>query len=206
MAAYPILQSGFVSMTEEGLTKPDLKDSSLAEKVLLKSHTRLSNKYFYRKDISNLFSDWLKDPKLARDFDFREKTIVAAIKAFGINNVQKWFIAQNNMNTISDLHRVFISETLAYISLGTSRNISNVQWVSLLETAERTNSVPIDVSTFFPDENAKNNNVRLPVTISEFINRWMDKEDGFTDMLVCLQAIFGERKQKFDVSDLPDNA
>lgn len=202
MAVYPVLQSGFIGMTQEGLRRPDPIEATLRESVLLKDIKQPLSKYFYSPEVTELFARWCGDPKSLKDFDFREQILKAAIKAFSTISFYRWLELQNEKTTFSDLHKAFIMETLEYIFMYKERSIQPVQWLRLLEADDKSARVKVDLTKYYPHDNAGNaiTGWDIPVKLEKVIASWVSLDNGFEDLLVCLMIIFGSRSQRTDVS------
>lgn len=194
----PILQSGFISLTEKGLVRLKTTDPTIREAILLNEYRRYVNKYFYSDVITRLFNRWASNPNLIKDFDFRDRVLRAAFEAFATPYVRHWIDAQINGGTVTKLHRAYLLELLDYLSTGAARTIEPTQWVRLLEASDKSEAVVVDISKYFDG----NGSVRTPATFTELIRVWASLPNGFTDLLVNIYVIFGDREQPNDVADL----
>lgn len=199
MRKYPILQSGFISVTENDLIKGDSGDPAFPDNLLLKAYKRTSNGYFYNKTVSKLFSRYLANNSAIREFDFRESIIKLAFSCFATKSIFDWIHLQSNQSTVSDLHKAFIMSTLDYVVNFQPREVEVGQWIRLLEADEKTYSTIIDVKSYYADQNKLS---PIPSNMEQFIHRWLARPNGFEDLLFTLQVIFGERGQLTDVSNL----
>lgn len=199
LGRHPILQSGFVSLTEKGLVRLKTTDPTIREAILMNEYRRDVNKYFYSNEITALFNKWSSKPELIRDFDFREKVLRAAFSAFATPYTQKWLLAQTTCPTVTKLHRAYLLELLAYLMYDDPRTIEPIQWVRLLEASEKSTSVTVDLSEFIGKGEAP---AKVTSQFSELIRTWVSKPNGFTDLLVNIYIIFGDREQRSDVADL----
>lgn len=203
MQAYPVLQSGFISLTQNELRKPEMVEPSFRQEIIFKEFKIPLKKFFYNPEISELFSRWCNNPKCLKDFEFREKVIEKAFSAFSGPSFYTWLQLQNNKPTISDLHKAYLYETLEYLLLDKPRQIQSVQWVRLLEASEKTHSVKLDVSKYFgQDNNINTSSVRVPIKLSSVIGMWLKKPGGFEDLLISLFIIFGGRTNRTDITDM----
>lgn len=201
---YPILQSGFVGMTDKGLKRPDPVEPTFRDAVIFKEFKAPLAKYKYSPDCSDLFFDWSANPELLRNFEFREKIIKAAYQSFGTANIYSWFLLQNEKPTVSEMHKVFMIETLEYIADVAPRKIHPVQWVRLLEADLKSDKIVVDLRKHFVYDSSANsatNFLALPLKTDEFLTRWLMLPNGFEDLLLCLFAIFGERSRRTDITN-----
>lgn len=203
---YPILQSGFIGITDKGLKRPDPVEPTFREAVIFKEFKAPLAKYKYSPDVSDLFFDWSARPELLRNFEFREKIIKAAFQSFGTMSIYTWFLLQNEKPTVSEMHRVFLIETLEFIANCTPRKIQPVQWTRLLEADLKSDKIVIDLKKHFVNDLTAEQNIgvtrRLPLKTDEFLTRWLQCPNGFEDMLVTLFTIFGERSRRTDITNL----
>jgi len=193
---FPILQSGFVSLNEEGLTKPDMSGPTIREDILLKEYRTKADKYFYSKAITELFHQWRSNPSLIREMDFREQVLIQAFKLFKTDKLTTWIRAQNEKPSLSNIHNVFLLETIKFASGIEKRSLENVQWISLIDYSDRAQAVRVDMDDYFREDS---NQLYVPMKMDRFIQSWVSQVNGFEDLLISLYVIFGDREQKVDV-------
>lgn len=197
---YPILQSGFISFDEEGLTKPSLMNPTIHDDILMKEYRTLADKFFYSKGITELFHRWRSNPSIIREFDFRESVLKMSFKLFKTNMITKWIALQNEKPTLSNIHTVFLLESLKFAAGIAPRSLENVQWISLIDYSDKAEGVRVDMGDYFSNQNgAGQSNDRIRANMNEFIQDWVSQINGFEDMLITLYVIFGDREQKTDV-------
>ncbi len=193
---FPILQSGFVSLNEEGLTKPDMSGPTIREDILLKEYRTKADKYFYSKAITELFHQWRSNPSLIREMDFREQVLIQAFKLFKTDKLTTWIRVQNEKPSLSNIHNVFLLETIKFASGIEKRSLENVQWISLIDYSDRAQAVRVDMDDYFREDS---NQLYVPMKMDRFIQSWVSQINGFEDLLISLYVIFGDREQKVDV-------
>lgn len=193
---FPILQSGFVSLNEEGLTKPDMSGPTIREDILLKEYRTKADKYFYSKAITELFHQWRSNPSLIQEMDFREQVLIQAFKLFKTDKLTTWIRAQNEKPSLSNIHNVFLLETIKFASGIEKRSLENVQWISLIDYSDRAQAVRVDMDDYFREDSDK---LYVPMKMDRFIQSWVSQINGFEDLLISLYVIFGDREQKVDV-------
>lgn len=199
MNKYPILQSGFVSTTERGLIKAEFIKDPFVDFALDKDHRKSKNPYFYSKEVSDIYTDWLGDSKLLKDINFRERVLVAALKSFNSMSFYNWIQIQSLPETTGSLHQTFLTETLSFIS-GGPRTINIVQWINLLSADSKTLSVNFDFDKDF--DRQKYHNVRFSSSLTtDIIQSWVSNVDGFQDLMIGLYVIFGSRPYVTDVAN-----
>lgn len=200
---YPILQSGFIGLTEKGLKRPDPIEPSFRDAVIFKEIKSPLRKYKYSPAVKQLFVEWNSNPKLLKDFDFRERILKTAFESFGSVDFLQWIALQNEKPTTTDLHSTFITETLDYLLTDTPRKIQPSIWIRLLEADERPSSVKFDVKKYFRQESANYNtfDAKLPTKLEGIILSWVSKDRGFEDLILSLFVIFGDRTPRTAVTN-----
>jgi hypothetical protein len=199
---YPVLQSGFVAVGPEGLTLPDPIEPTIRQSVIFKEFKSPLLNYHFSPAVTELFNNWSAKKEVLREFDFRERLLKVAFKAFGTKEFRAWLLLQLEAETLSALHKKFLLETCDYILNGTARRLSNVQWVNLLEAGPTTASVRLSPSEFLSNKDGVREYTNIPEKMVELIVRWTQHRDGFEDLLVCLYVIFGARSRQTDVVDV----
>lgn len=202
MNVYPVLQSGFVGHTQNGLRRPDVIEPTLRQAVIFKEYKLPLTKYFYSAEVTELYSRWCSNPGSLKDFDFRERVIKAAFSSFANPSFYQWIRLQDEKPTVSDLHKAFIVETLEYLYACKPRNIENVQWIRLLEANEESHRVRVDIEKYFnQDTIGVCDRASVPVSLRTVIKNWVSMEHGFEDLLISLFVIFGDRSRRTDISN-----
>jgi len=204
MTRYPLLQSGFISSTENGLSRPEAKNDSMYNFVLNKEYLSSNNIFFYNENITKLYNNWCADNKLIQNFNFREEIIKAALVAFGEKSIYNWILLQSNSKNIGAMHAQFILETVKFV-FGDPRSMQISQWIRLLDSSVSNNVTEINVDTYFDKEKGNQNNIsyHLPNSTIDFIKLWLAKPNGFEDLLISLFVIFGYRPYITDTNKRP---
>ncbi len=202
MEQYPILQSGFVCLTPYGVKRPDPIEPSFRREVLFKDLKDPLNKFFYSPEITDLYLRWADRPEALREFEFRERLLVAAMSIFA-GGFYPWLNFQNNAETVGHLHASFIVETLEYLLADKPRSVQCIQWINLLEADKRSSKTRMEVGHYFRDENNSSNSfLKLPCGIKDIVTLWTQKVNGFEDLLITLFVIYGERSGRTDITNL----
>ena len=204
MHKYPVLQSGFINSSDNGLTTPVEYNDLVISNVLSKDYRTPSNKYFFSPKVVELYTHWCEDPTVLKDFEFRERIISLAKSSFGEPSIFKWFNLQKQYANLSNLHIMFIYDTFNYL-LGQPRKIQSIQWITLLEASIKTQTVSVDINKYFDKTFIKSSSGYLPSKLTDFISLWLNKPNGFEDLLITLFIIFGNRPYISDVSENPTN-
>lgn len=204
MKKYPILQSGFVSFTEETLLTPVKYNDLVISNVLSKDYRSPSNRYFFSKPLAMLYNKWLSNPKCLMEFETREQVLKHAKVLFSTSSFFKWMQLQLDHGEIGHLHEAFILDTLEYLT-GKDRRIEVGQWIGLLEKAIKSIGTQVDIQKFFDKEKYPQPAYTdmLPSQMSEILQLWVNRPQGYEDLLISLYVIFGNRPYITDVSENP---
>ena len=221
MNKYPILQSGFVTLKQDQLTAFDPDTDPFVDLVLARSYLRSNNPYFYSKAVSALFEHWLSNPEAIRQFGFREQILVQAKRLFDSPVIKQWFAIQENQQFISEMHVRFLEETLRFTQ-GIPRVIAAQQWYPILEASKVTIPAKFDHKKFFKTQrseliehalSSESNSARYlptptqntPVNVTWDLDMWLVdwtmQKNGFSDLLTCLNVIFGIRASVNDMAN-----
>lgn len=202
---YPILQSGFLSFTDKDLTAPPPPSKLDMSFVLNKSHLANTNLYFYIHTLDDLIKEYFIDPNVLKNFEFREKILSLAKKAFACKNIVDWINLQLKEGKISDLHIKFLIETIDFVS-GEPRKITNVQWNNLLTPCYEHKKFNFDPSEYISKKikytlgQTKPTGV-IETELSNFLSKWVSNTHGFEDLLISLYVIFGKTSGVTDIGN-----
>ena len=194
----PVLQSGFISLTEKGLELPKIVKPGVRDLILDKEIDNPLNVYFFSTEITDLFTIWSNKPDCIRDFEYRERLIKAAYKAFATTSFYDWLWQQNNRASIGEIHVAFITETLEYLSSDVPRRTENILWYRIITAHESSTSVKWDLTKYFVAQG--NSKPSVPMKLDDLMTLWFRKTDGFQDLLITLYTIFGERTARMNTT------
>ncbi len=188
----PVLQSGFISLTEESLVQSEpVADTQVLRLMGLGKNVDASgNAFFYNRDVQNLFTKFNQDARLMRQFDFREDMLKVAIQAFGTNSALEWFAAQAKSPFLTSIHRQFLNDTLSFISTG-KRAVSIESWLGLLSPREATAKdaeTVLETNRYF----VKNDFERIPHKLTATLSNWTGQANGFLDLMYFLGIVFSK--------------
>lgn len=191
---YPILQSGFVSITEVGMNSPKLEKTSFSETILGQEVDNSLADYFFSVEVEKLIVELKNKPECARTFDFRERVIKAAFRCFAASTISQWVEMQSLRPSLGRLHKEFIADTLLYVYRGKDRSMETLQWSRLL-FPESGGSQQLLMSSMFSDKHKQSYAAisGSETAIEVFITNWLSREHGINDMLKSLHVIFGRR-------------
>jgi hypothetical protein len=201
MNTYPVLQSGFVGLTQKGLKRPDPIEPSFREAIISKEFKAPLNKYFYSPEITEIFFSYCANSNVLKSFEFRERLIKATFEVFMNFDFKRFLNLQNEKPTISDLHKVFIMETLEYVMANKPRTIEAVQWIRMIEAGQVDHRVQVNVDSYFNRETlGTDSSLKIPNQTASLIHAWVSKERGFEDLLITLFVMFGERSRRTELT------
>ena len=199
MEQYPILQSGFITNTMEGLIRPVFVKDPFIDFTIDKDHLKNKSLNFYSAEVDDLYEVWRKTPNKLREFEFRESVLTAAYYAFNIKSIYKWIEMQSLSTKTSSIHNAFILETVSFV-YGGERKVQLPQWIRLIEASREARAVKIDIDKFFDTEKYPNV-VTHSNLLTDFIVSWVSQPNGFEDLLLSLYVIFGNRPYVTDVAN-----
>lgn len=187
-----ILQSGFLAYDSQALIKSkeytasDIVNAAVVGDVIPKQ----SGSFFYHPGAQNIFDEFTTNPKIYRDFGFRERVLKLAKEVFGVENgFSSWFKQQENSRYLTNLHREFLNDTIRYLDSGV-RQVGIESWYGLIKSSsyqDQNKKVKLDMSRYFNPQNTNHN------VVSD-IQNWVMKDDGFKDLIYFLGIVFGERR------------
>lgn len=184
---YPILQSGFLGLTETGLTKQLPKQPSFAETILFTEVNHEYDNLFYSQDVSELFTQWQAQFKLINDFSgFRVKVLEQAMQRFGPSMLD-WMSFQANKPGFSNTHRQFLTKMSVWMNESTDAPADSaevVRWVGILGPGQG-NNVDFDIGAL--------SSVDQLGSTTAAIGNWVAKEGGYESLLGFMYVIFGKR-------------
>lgn len=138
-------------------------------------------------------------------FDYRERVIKVALRSFGLFDFAMWLEVQKTSPTFTQLHADFLMDTLNYIATG-KRRIPVDSWERMISTGandpfNKIQYCPKELSLF--DSSMRFNNTgeitstvaqnKNPYNLNTVINRWLSHSGGFSDLVVSLYILFGDR-------------
>ena len=190
---YPVLRSGFITFTTNGLDKNEDASNSFALALLGKSRLAPDQAGFFHENLQKLFVAYIKAAPEFRSvsIEMQENVIVNALEAFGTKNFFDWITLQEDNPHMEPEHQRFIIETLKFI-LGTPRQLSVLQWVRLLEVYNEKDHSNIRSPGYYKELAELKKQFRSHLLADVFVE-WMRREDGFYDFLVSMAVIFANR-------------
>lgn len=196
MARYVILQSGFLSNENPDLilTDHEPRQSFLKAIELGKPDRRTNNPYHFHKAVQAVVNQFFNDFSQLKDFDFREKVLIATKSAFSTQSFDGWCALQNESPAFGAMQQKFLEDTLNYLVTG-QRSIQIESWKPLIEaktSPEKNVQAPLDLTRYFGQGNMLRSTELLPPKLEHAIATWTLRPDGFKDLIYSLDVIFGE--------------
>jgi hypothetical protein len=199
MKKFPKLQSGFVSYENDELTEEAKYHDLMLSALVAKDFQNETNVGLYSPNVSGIYNEWRVDSSLIKNFEFRERILMAAKSSFNTKSFSYWLELQNLKGDISRLHKAFLIDTLEFIR-GANRKVEVSQWIALIDRSVNTSSVKVDFASFF---GRQVNNEIASAKMNDVIVTWTSRHGGFEDLLISLHVIFGSREYVSDVSENP---
>lgn len=171
-------------------------------------------------DVDELWREFTTARKYVTQANFREKILLAGLRAFGTDNFEEWCAIQERSPFFTDMHRRFLNDTFNFILTG-NRSMNVMSWQTLLEYEEATHKdreIRLDYKTLFganlggympttpfidivtgpawPRPGANGYNPIHPRTeLSSVLHFWVAKDNGFEDLIASLFILFGSAQQ-----------
>ena len=183
-----IYPSGFLGNPEVALTQ---SMDILAIKNHLFSNAPIgkSSGYTANLEVENLWEDVVAGDAAYKTFEFREKILKVALRAFGTKSIFQWIAAQAESDLYTDYHHRWIDETLKYAVGGVSREYAYSAWFALFACGSSDKDALISPTVV----SYLGRNGEKDIPIDEFIVRWASQPRGIDDMIESLHILFGKR-------------
>lgn len=203
MERFPQLQSGFLGMAQQQLTRYVPKRDPFKDYTLDQDHMKPSLAYFYHEEATALYRQYNQNRKLGNDLAFVRKVISLAKKLFAAPDgvaITRWFDIQERNINLSKYHAVFLHDTLRFVMLGTPRSMCLETMYSILKHDPSQFRYQGDVSwkNVLPNGLHYGNNM---YAANNVIAMWLSQPDGLNDLLTTCNIIYGCRDMIQDVSD-----
>lgn len=130
------------------------------------------------------------------DFDFREKVLKTALKAFGTLDFYMWYSQQKYSPSAGEMHRAFLIDTLKFIEHGERRMPVN-NWNDLISYADKGEpnaTLSEEACEFFGISSNGIVRERRNYDLLDIIAKWTSQPGGWQDMLGSLHIFFGVQR------------
>jgi hypothetical protein len=211
MERHAVLQSGFIASKNKGLITSLVNKDPFVDFTLNKDHLKNRNDYFYSEVMTDHYKYAMKNRTCLKSLEFREKVLSFVFSQFPQNNFYDWIDLQYKSGNMSQLHGIFLTETISLVLYDIPRKIEAVQWATLLENNTTTKASLMDFHEYFKKwgytDIYKNSQdyakYFTEIQTLPFIKKWSGTDTLFMDMLVSMYVIFGSRD---GITDVDDNA
>lgn len=200
---YNILQSGYLSLENKQLITPQAMNQDLEfdAYILNKPYKDTENLFFYHKAITDLFEEYNTDFRIAANFAFQEKVILAFIDALSVQTFAQWIDLQFENPKLSEMHSKFLVDTLNFIK-GKGRSMSVDSWQLLIDKDNpynKASATKIQISDYFKATDFIYSNHlemdKIPYSLPLTLQCWIRQPMGFSDLMVTADIIFGRKDQ-----------
>jgi len=147
----------------------------------------------YNHEVEALYAAYIKRSADSTSFEFRNKILHAALRAFGTPNFRFWFEAQFESPVLSDLHYRFLDDTLGFIQSG-RRELALETWAAIISISNKDDGdgkLSEKALDFLGiSANGVTRYVR-PAHMTDIVQSWCSQPNGIEDLLGTLHILFG---------------
>jgi hypothetical protein len=194
-----IYPSGFLGSGTVTQTEP-INMVANVRNLLNKDRVIRTTPYTASADVVGMWDDAMVNAPEFKSFDYKEKILVVAMKAFGTSSIKQWVDAQVDNPMCGDSHYRWIDETLHYVMTGARRQYQYNTWLTILSTsrpdAEAKGYSKVMhqyFSTGTPALLSFSNKNPKTMSIVDFIAAWVSRPNGIEDLTASLNVLFGKR-------------
>jgi hypothetical protein len=83
------------------------------------------------ESVVEVYNQLIRRQVISTNFEFRERVLKIAMKAFGVKNLSQWIALQTESPTFTQLHADFLIDTIRYINTG-KRQLPIQTWERLI--------------------------------------------------------------------------
>lgn len=187
LKTYP---SGYLGSDQASKTRPmpvaQIRDMIINMTATASPDTRTAN-----QDIVDIFTSSVSKPDIFHDFDYRERVLTLAMKAFGVTDIYVWISSQRYSRYWSINHADWIDETLSYIYHGGTRRYIGAIWKRSLNVQENIGG-PTKQSQLVTELFGTDGKSGQDTSLHSMIQKWCSREGGFDDLLNSINLLFGK--------------
>lgn len=190
--------SGFLGSASVLQTHP--MDLVTTAKLLLnKSVVHSVSKYTANEEVVSVWGDLASGLPEFKTFEFKERILKCALRAFGTNTLLEWVATQSTSPELTELHHRWMEETLLYVFTGKRREMSNNNWRVLLSVAgtntEAKGLSKLTTAIFYGNMPSCQFSAeyRANISIKSFVHLWVQQPGGVVDLMASLNVLFGNR-------------
>lgn len=199
------LQSGFIGYQPENTNlkltgSVPLTVAGVVNGVLMGNNVvKTPSKHLYSSYVEGLFKEYHSNSDSIKDFEFRERILIAAKYYLADDNGSFYVWAKDQLKSdkFTAMHKEFLIDTLRFIKTG-ERKVSIESWYRIIDPR------PININDKLPEfvpsvyintcahhlDHYKFN--KLPMKISNVLANWTSHRHGFIDLIYTLAVIYGE--------------
>ena len=201
------LQSGFVTIKNDILTKSKPRTvSDIVNNAVLGQTKAIAppSPYVFSVDVVELYTKFLSDHNVMKDFDYRERILVTFKNLISHRSFKDWIDHQLSSKMLTQLHRKFLLDTINYIQTG-ERKVAVESWYRIItpreaslsdKTPEIRSGEYFNAATFSAFKGQSDpfgyDYSKLDPDINEVITRWVSHNAGYVDLLYFLVLVYGE--------------
>lgn len=193
---YPILQSGFIGLSESGLTKELPKEPTFSDTILFTHVNKEYDNLFYNAEITDMFNEWQTNASIIKSFGFRERLLRQAFSMLQPSLIE-WLSFQSMKPGFTNIHKQLLVKMCSWMSdtPGAPELSSEpLKWINLLGPSQG-NIVKFTIHDTIAAKSAMS-------TVSS-VQRWVSKDSGYESLMVYLYIIFGRRVGHTQKTGLP---
>lgn len=144
------------------------------------------------QDIGILYHEYMVTPSVMERFAWREKLLTVALKAFGTDSLALWLKAQPTSPYFGKRHRDFVNDCLLFVN-GRQRTLALSSWDMIISNDDFSSvaSTGTKVKDMYDEYAGNTGSMREHVSIVDLISMWCGCENGYSDLLISLNIMFG---------------
>ncbi|MNU19709.1 hypothetical protein D3C71_79420 [compost metagenome] len=144
-------------------------------------------------EVEELYASYIKQSADCTSFEFRNRILHAALRAFGTPNFRFWFETQYQSPVLRDLHGAFLDDTLKFISTG-RRDQPLETWaaiISITNNDDGSGKLSEYANEFFGISANGITRYARDSRVIDIVQDWCSKPNGIEDLLGTLHILFG---------------
>ncbi len=144
-------------------------------------------------EVESLYASYIKRSADSTSFEFRNKILHAALRAFGTPNFRFWFEAQFESPVLTDLHHRFLDDTLQFIRTG-RRDQALETWAAIISISNNDDGagkLSEEAMDFFGISGGGVTRYPRDARIIGIVQDWCSQPNGIEDLLGTLHILFG---------------
>lgn len=183
-----IYPSGFLGNPEVSLTQP-LDLTTIKQRLFEKLPTNFVDNLSANREVESLWDDVVFGDPAYKSFEFREKILKVALRAFGTRSIFEWIAAQADSDMYTEYHHLWIDETLQYALEGKPRTYTYSAWFALFScgSSDKSSLISPTVRRHFGTDGSRD------FSINDFLVAWVSQPRGIDDLIESLHILFGKR-------------